>query len=345
MRILDELEKRKTIRVLKALPNSIETCQGEPAKLLFEKSTEIAACLKCEEKYCINYSSKQVKTDRIKEFPEDRDTRICPVNAINWNDEMEIPEINSDLCIGCGLCVSACPTGAISLDVNGAKINYSSNSYKEVEYTMENVSAHKKQIKTLHEIGKNGTILDESDEVFSEIYKKILDSDLSPDKFVRNLFISLGNNSAVRRVGDVYVRMDAIYNSPQDTFGAIEVEFGGDTLEATRAILDDVAVLHSRYKINKDKNKPALICLSLPNMRQGYWQVVKDIMKVEGLKINILSLGALLLLLWNHKKLELSEVDFYADYDQPTIRNSIEEIIGREVNISENLLGILEPNK
>ena len=38
---------------------------------------------------------------------------LCPYNAINFNEEMEVAEIVEALCKGCGVCVAACPAGAI----------------------------------------------------------------------------------------------------------------------------------------------------------------------------------------------------------------------------------------
>lgn len=41
----------------------------------------------------------------------------CLINAIAMqkNNEFEFPEMNKDICIGCGLCVSTCPNGSLTL--------------------------------------------------------------------------------------------------------------------------------------------------------------------------------------------------------------------------------------
>jgi len=39
---------------------------------------------------------------------------LCPFNAIGFDEEQQISEINPALCQGCGTCVAACPSGAIT---------------------------------------------------------------------------------------------------------------------------------------------------------------------------------------------------------------------------------------
>jgi carbon-monoxide dehydrogenase iron sulfur subunit len=41
---------------------------------------------------------------------------VCPEKAIYRDDELNRVMINQDLCIGCKMCVSACPTGAMAFD-------------------------------------------------------------------------------------------------------------------------------------------------------------------------------------------------------------------------------------
>lgn len=39
---------------------------------------------------------------------------LCPFNAITFNEEEQVTEINAALCQGCGTCVAACPSAAIT---------------------------------------------------------------------------------------------------------------------------------------------------------------------------------------------------------------------------------------
>ena len=109
--------------------------------------------------------------------------------------------------------------------------------------------------------------------------------------------------------------------------------------------MDDIAVLYTRYGIDKFSNKALVVCLQLPNARQGYWQVVKDVMTVEHINISTITIGALMLLLWNGKILIPEDNQYYVDYDNMSMRNAIIHQIGRTINLSDKHLGILEPLK
>lgn len=41
---------------------------------------------------------------------------MCPMAAILRNEETGVMLVDADLCIGCGMCLMACPLGGISLD-------------------------------------------------------------------------------------------------------------------------------------------------------------------------------------------------------------------------------------
>jgi ferredoxin len=47
--------------------------------------------------------------------PECGGLEVCPTKAITWNESKKTLEINESKCTSCGLCVKACPAGAISV--------------------------------------------------------------------------------------------------------------------------------------------------------------------------------------------------------------------------------------
>lgn len=103
--------------------------------------------------------------------------------------------------------------------------------------------------------------------------------------------------------------------------------------------------MHSRNNLGKKDNAALVVCLSFPNKRQGYFQVIKDIHRVLDLKIQTISLGALLLLVWNGAAVNFLSREFYVDFDNLSIRGITEFRLNRHVLLSEGKLGILEPEK
>lgn len=348
MQVFKENVSRSKITIMSEIPSVITYNEGKPATMtMSNRKICHAGCLGCTNPPCMNFHNAEIDCQYIDNFPYDRNTDVCPVDALSWSHTDERPCIDTEKCIKCGLCISRCPVGAIYYDTT-IQINdtYDEDFQKELEMSRDAAHEQYTQIKQLQTIGKTGVFINESDDLLFEIYKKLEYCGSNyHNLIVRNLLIGLGNICSMRRIGDVYTRMDAIYSSASNSFGAVEVEFGRDTLDASRGILEDIAVLNTRYGVAKNKNMALVVCLQLPNARQGYWQVVRDIMKVESIKINTITIGALMALLWNCKTLDLGLNPFYVDYDNMNIRNLTERVIGRNLNVTEKFGGIFEPLK
>lgn len=349
MQIFKETIRREYIIHLKDIPNRIIHYEDKPAELILSDSlTIVAGCLRCINPKCMYLSSNEITCDEVIKFPEDSNKSVCPVNAIAWDSKSGHPIVNDELCFGCGLCMRRCPVGALYYSNGKIMINTILSELQEkVPATDQNISRHEEQIKIMAETRKEGCYIKEGiKDAIDLAYKKlrILNNNYH-NLVVRNLLIGLNCRSAMRRIGDVYTRMDAVYSSRDGVFGAVEIEFGRDTLDASRGILDDMAVLNTRYNISTSVQVPLVVCLQLPNARQGYWQVVKDINNVVKIKINTISIGTLLLLLWNNHELNMANNPFYADYDHMEIRTKLERILGVNCILPAKYLGILEPIK
>lgn len=347
MQIFSEQKIRNKISVLKQIPVNIEYIPNKKNVAYFKNGTKYSlSCLNCKNPLCMKYLESEISFEEVPTFSLDTNNSVCPVNAIKWNSEDECPEIKQDKCIKCGLCMKRCPVGAIYCD-NSVKVNTEKSSMQKIVLVDEEKEViQKEQIEELYTIPKIGTLFIETEDLLNEIYEKL--SNIRHEThniIVRNILLGLGCSCAIRRIGDVYTRMDAIYNSETNSIGAMEIEFGKDTLDASRGILDDIAVLNTRYSIPKEQNNPLVVCLQLPNARQGYWQVVKDIKIVENIKINTISVGALLILFWNNKILDLNKNSFYADFDNMSIKKYVEDILDRNIKLIDDSMGIFEPIK
>lgn len=150
----------------------------------------------------------------------------------------------------------------------------------------------------------------------------------------------------MRRRGDTNIRMDMVLGPPGVDRGTSEVELGAGVLDAPRNILDNMAVLIARYDIDKDQIVPLIVTLSLPNQRSEYWQVIQDIRKVLEVKINSITIGALIVLVWNRAKIDIKTGDeLYVDADLTSLRVKIEHILKRHLKTSKEYPGFLESVK
>ena len=217
-------------------------------------------CFKCKKKECMIYNSSN--TDY--EIPFDNSQNVCPVDAIRTDINTGYPIIDRSKCIQCGLCIKRCPVNALYFDESfNIKVKLNSpdivcddyNSIQNNQFiAIRKISAKKSIIKE-HELKKY------IENVYKNIYKKVNPS--APEfcnLLTRNLFRELGYNTQMTRVGDVYTRMDCYFLDERlSTIVPIEVEFGGDCLEAVRSILDDVAMLEYKYAEKASEATSAIV--------------------------------------------------------------------------------------
>ena len=258
------------------------------------------SCLGCIDAPCMNLSRTNMKLPKIlKEFPGDPALEVCPTTAITWDDSHNNAVVNGDECICCGLCVARCPYGAIHLTREGVAV-VESGDPDRLTVDCVNAPNHEEHF-VLDRIGQIGPIN-------FTFMQKMPDSltnlnDTQSSRLVRNLLIECGIMCRTRRKGDTNVRMDGVLSTTDGRLGVIEIELSNAVLESPRALMEDVSVLHSRYGITIDSIDPVSVILSLPNYRSEYFQVISDIEQVLGLRCRTITVGALLSVLWQFKKI------------------------------------------
>lgn len=334
--------RKKTYLCKMEMPKEISVCEERSNKNVEDREYWIASCLNCMNPRCISINFKSTQCVSFDKIAYNTDMNICPTRAIEVGENNI--KINESSCIGCGLCACACPMGAISIISGKATVNQDKNTLIELPVDDNSKEAQEKQIAQFCEVVKSGMFIVENDNVMKNIYKNInLMNQENQNLFVRNVMILLGNKMTVSRKGNVYMRLDGYYEN-ESQHGVVEVETGMDMLDVTRAILDDIAVLNSRHGVPRKENAPLAVCLSLPNKRTDYWQVLKDIKNILNMEIQTITIGALLLLMWNNKKLD-EITDMYIDVDNSSIRKAIEKRLGRKVTLTKGVNGILENEK
>jgi hypothetical protein len=141
--------------------------------------------------------------------------------------------------------------------------------------------------------------------------------------------------------------MDMVLGPPGVKTGIASVEVGSDLLEAPRRILDGVAVLGGRYKLDVKGVAPLVITLSLPNRRSEYWQLVNDVRSQLDLAIGSLTLGAMVLLMWNGVRLTIPTTSLlYTDGSGESLEKKVEGLIGRRLEgLSSGYPGLFDSAK
>lgn len=310
------------------------------------------ACLSCPTAPCISFAEDEIACSSLVGFPSDLTASTCAADAIRLNLTDGVPSIDSDRCIGCGICASRCPVGAIFIkDGQGA---YVANQAKDPAYALAVSETHEEYVRAreiLDTVPRKGVLAMESDaniarseKMTSEAFRR--EGDRFPVLHVRNLLVAAGQGASMRRRGVNHMRMDLVLSAPGWDRGLVEVEFGlNAAIESPRDVLDGAAVLHSRHGWMTGGMTLMIAKDQLPNERSGYWNVISDISKVLNLKIGTITTLALQLAIWLRRPLPASSV-FYVDRSNRDYRGSVlEQIAGRTLTLSKERRSSIEPAK
>lgn len=351
MLIFEHESSRTSLGLLKQLPTKISapgTCDNVTEWTMPDGYKRPSSCISCIDQPCMTMNAETLNIPSIEGFSKEPNQDLCPVNAIQWNSDTNQPTIDDAACIGCGLCVQNCPVGAITIRHGAAEVADGANREQVIDIvddTTANKEIQKRQISHLPAVCRSVPTLSDSDicNLSSSLLKL---NDRQSRLVVRAALSNLGASTMLSRNGDVHTRTDGAYSFPDGITGPLEVEFGSDSLEAARAALDDVVVFNSRFSLRPKDQHPLIVVGFMPRERQGYWQVLRDITSVLGIRFHTISIGALLLLSANGKPLNGNFIQqMNPTFNNTSIRHLIEKRLERYVDIEVGFGGILEPEK
>lgn len=268
-------------------------------------------CIGCGDSLCMEYTDAELSTPLFQAFPHNTSKRVCPTHAITCDSDSRYACINPDLCIACGLCVQRCPTAAIQFDFASRKcvvnrtpsITQSCTETEQREFIEGTKSCRQKCLFTKIPVG------------FSELYQESIYNaskriaDVS-EIIVRNTLVNMGIPCKTNAAGNNHNRTEFFGQQGDMIIIGESNSSDTDTLSVTRRILDDVAVMVSRYSIDAKKIRPLSVINGFPNRRTDYYEVVHDIQSILGIQISTVTYHLLFVL--NLFGIKLSITDFTA---------------------------------
>ena len=276
---------------------------------------------------------------KLREFPGDPTRDVCPTDAIDWNEAGEIPAIDTEKCIGCGLCAVRCPYGAIWLSSDGVAVVESGDPDG---ITTEETRAVGPHVRT-----PRAGALASPNAPFARNFLKILTrlTDAQGKWLARNMLAACGVAASMRRKGDTNIRMDGLVRFVSKQIGVVELETGAAVLESPRALLEDIAVLHSRFGVPMEDIVPVSVIGAMPNQRAEYYQVIDDIANVLEIQCRTLTFGALCMVLWHFRKLDGLHGELFTTNTESTdLHSSLAQLIPA-LPVAEPYQGAYRPPK
>ena len=170
MPLLTKKQKRTMISALRSSNvRAVDQKYNEPARLWCNEEWITAGCLRCTDPLCMKFTDAEISCRHFPDFSYERDLNVCPIGAIKWNFDKELPEIDNHSCIGCGLCAARCPIGAIYKSENQMKIAEPSSDYDDIPINHVNLETHKLFIRELDKIHWNHQFQKETDGIMELI--------------------------------------------------------------------------------------------------------------------------------------------------------------------------------
>lgn len=289
-------------------------------------------CLNCIDIPCKEFKPSEISPDILNGMPANPSTKVCPVDAIVEDKTTGFPVIDPAACFGCGLCFNRCPYGAISLEVGkNAKILHADSDvveFVEVDSLTELSKNYELRINQDRTITKN-IPSDRLTTIHNEILKIRASNQSFENLFTRNVLICLGINAKIKNTGNNDIRIDLI-GKQRDKVTVASIDLiGSDTLNIPRYLLDAIAVLHSRYSIDKKHIVPLIVVGNYPNKRSDFFEMLGDIKVITGFEAKTFSLHFLIIMMLLNKTLNFDEIEgsFTLSKDKKDIKKEAQEII------------------
>lgn len=267
--------------------------------LVMEGTSVHSECLACPDTPCMRFGPEEVAAPVSVETPVAPDSAVCPTDAMGLGED-GVPMIEEALCIGCGLCVTRCPVGAISLDADAGLAgieNDAQGAYVSAPHDPGTFAVRRAELASL----LTPEQAPYSDAYLVQVQMSRLDALAVPGSLqrvyrllARNTFLSLGLPARLKNPGDNNAVAELAVSS-EATLVLVEVEPNGGVLDAFRRVISGVAIVRSRYGVGESDVIPCVVMDRLPNVRVDYYEAVKNARDRIGVSVRSLPAAALLL--------------------------------------------------
>jgi len=285
--------------------------------ILFENGSRIGGgCINCLDKPCWQYNSHEIDINVLSGFPYNNDRRVCPSDAIQVLEEGGV-EIVAGKCISCGICVQRCPSGGIKYNSEGIfAVGVMENTDMFTQLKAQDSELQQKTMSRFKNASESVSVAKIS-RVWAKYFRdKFIEishtqADLE-HVLVRNFLLNIGISNQISAIGNIDIRFDFIATTGDFLIPGESELVGNDILGLPRRILDDIAVLHSRYNIPKDSIIPLLILFLFPRKRSDFYEVLTDIREITGFEVKVFPIHFLFLL--NLFNVSLDSEDFLENF-------------------------------
>lgn len=311
-------------------PNGVEALLRPVVDLSTVRYRGVAAettCLGCPDAPCTRLELAEVSPALV--IPTVDERTVCPTEAIGVPVAGEPPEIDDDACIGCGLCLSRCPAGAIAFAHGTAEVAWrpSGSPFVFERYDEERFNATRSRLSEASSVVANAQLVAEMARgvwVAARAHNVV-----RFDVLVRSLVVSSGIRAQLGKPGDHALRVELIGSDDTGTLLG-HIEYEADMLTAGRRVLSSAAVLMSRYQVNRSALVAAVFCLGLPNTRVDLYRVLAAARKRLGLTVAVVPISALLLTNALRRDLTVSDLARFVvdDEDKPDVREHVAALTG-----------------
>lgn len=270
-------------------------------RVRFSSRLEVpGACIGCSDSPCMQYSLAELQEQPVDGFLSDFASRVCPTDAIT-RDGSGVPTVDAEGCIGCGVCLRRCPTGAISMPPGeAAEINATANAAFTRSGGLDIAAS-----RTLfRRVRSSGPVFSRGGLEAARENLRWPGRDGDARLLVRNLLISLGHRCSLARRGGI--RVAALSREPEGRLNVIEFNWKNDPEHLRRLLFDDLPVVVERYQIEAaaialETTRCLMIVRALPDREQTAMSQIARASKswVPNTVVHVLTVEALACIAWS----------------------------------------------